>query len=105
MSTTFDHIPGKIILHGQVVAQEGKADKVQTLLTNIRDYSTSDKEPGCLTYRVNRSGNEFFIFEEYENADAIKAHFSGPGFQALIGEVQTGTLVAGEPKITYYEEV
>ncbi|KDN49120.1 hypothetical protein RSAG8_02473, partial [Rhizoctonia solani AG-8 WAC10335] len=72
MASTFENIKGKIILHGQET-QEGQADRAASLLKSIQAYSTSDKEPGCLTYRVCRSGNEFFIFEEYADGAAINA--------------------------------
>ncbi|CAE6451680.1 unnamed protein product [Rhizoctonia solani] len=64
-----------------------------------------DKEPGCLTYRVCRSGNEFFIFEQYADSDAIQTHFGLEGFKNLVNEVGKGTLVVGGPRISYYEEV
>ncbi|CAE6428474.1 unnamed protein product [Rhizoctonia solani] len=88
-----------------VTAQEGQADRAASLLKSIQAYSTSDKEPGCLTYRVCRSGNEFFIFEEYADGAAINAHFDTDGFKNLVNEVGKGDLVVGGPRITYYEEI
>ncbi|KAH7338947.1 hypothetical protein B0J17DRAFT_397422 [Rhizoctonia solani] len=105
MASTYENIKGKIILHAQESSQEGQADKAASLLKAIQEYSTSDKEPGCLTYRVCRSGNDFFIFEEYANGDAIKAHFATEGFKDLVNEVGKGDLVVGGPRITYYEEI
>lgn len=105
MASTYDNIKGKIILHGQVTTQEGQADRAASLLKTIQEFSLSDKEPGCLTYRVCRSGNEFFIFEEYVNAAAIQAHFETDGFKNLVAEVGKGDLTVGGPKITYYEEL
>ncbi|KAF8684473.1 Antibiotic biosynthesis monooxygenase [Rhizoctonia solani] len=102
MSRTYDHIKGKIILHAQaspnpcVTSQEGQGDKVASLLKVIRDYSNSDKEPGCLTYRVTRSGNDFLIFEEYADGAAIRAHFETEGFKNLVNEMKTGTLAVGD---------
>ncbi|CAE6442667.1 unnamed protein product [Rhizoctonia solani] len=88
-----------------VTAQEGQAEKSESLLKAIQAYSTSDKEPGCLTYRVCRSGNEFLVFEEYADSAAIQAHFETEGFQNLVKEVGKGTLVVGGPRITYYQEI
>ncbi|QRW09210.1 hypothetical protein RhiLY_08209 [Ceratobasidium sp. AG-Ba] len=105
MSTDFKHLSGKIIIHAIVIAQEGQAEKLQSFLKKIQAESTSDKEPGCLVYRINRSGNEFFIFEEYENPAAIEWHFKSAGFQSLVEEVGKGDLVVGAPNITYYQEV
>lgn len=59
MAPSFDYLKGKIVLRAQLVAQDGQAEKLQSLLVAIRDYVVSDKEPGCLTYRVSRSENEF----------------------------------------------
>ena len=105
MADTYDHIKGKIILHAQLTAQEGQADKLASMLKAIQAVSVTDKEPGCLAYRVTRSGNEFFIFEEYQNAAAIQEHFGGEGFKNLVNEVKGGSLVVGGPRITYYEEI
>lgn len=105
MASTYENIKGKIILHAQVTAQEGQADKVASLLKAIQEYSTSDKEPGCLTYRVCRSENDFFVFEEYANGDAVQEHFNLEGFKSLVNEVGKGTLVVGGPRITYYGEI
>ncbi|KAJ1302769.1 hypothetical protein OPQ81_003078 [Rhizoctonia solani] len=92
-------------MYMQVTTQEGQGDKAASLLKAIQEYSTSDKEPGCLTYRVCRSGNEFFIFEEYANGAAIQAHFETEGFKNLANEMSKGTLAVGGPRITYYEEI
>ncbi|KAB5594500.1 Calcium-binding protein [Ceratobasidium theobromae] len=89
----------------KVTVQDGQADRAEALLKVIQKHSTSDDEPGCLTYRVCRSGNDFFIFEEYRDGAAIQAHFETEGFKALVAEVGKGTLTVGGPKITYYQEV
>ncbi|KAG8699655.1 hypothetical protein FRC09_006472 [Ceratobasidium sp. 395] len=105
MSTDFKDFKGKIILHGCLTAHEGHGDKIQALLKNIQAEAITDKEPGCLTYRVNRSGNEFLVFEEYQDVAAITAHFDKAGFKKLVEEVKKGDSVAKGPEITYYEEV
>ncbi|KEP54677.1 antibiotic biosynthesis monooxygenase [Rhizoctonia solani 123E] len=84
--------------HRRPDTQEGQAEKTESLLKAIQTYSTSDKEPGCLTYRVCRSGNEFFIFEQYADSDAIQTHFGLEGFKNLVNEVGKGTLVVGVSK-------
>ncbi|KAG8702112.1 hypothetical protein FRC08_003690 [Ceratobasidium sp. 394] len=105
MATSFDGFKGKIILHAQLTAQEGQADKAQALIKAVQADILAGKEPGCLTYRLSRHDNELFVFEEYENANAIKAHFEGSSFKALVAEIEKGTLTTGGPRITYYEEV
>ncbi|KAG8702113.1 hypothetical protein FRC08_003691, partial [Ceratobasidium sp. 394] len=88
MSSSFDHFKGRIILHVMITVQEGQADKAQNLLKGIQEHALSDKEPGCFTYRIVRSGNEFIVFEEYENAAAIKLHNESPPLKALFAEMQ-----------------
>ncbi|KAF8602311.1 hypothetical protein BDV93DRAFT_607533 [Ceratobasidium sp. AG-I] len=105
MASSMDHIKGKIILRAQLVAQDRQAEKLQSLLVAIRDLAVSDKEPGCLTYRVSRSGNDFLVFEEYENGDAAKFHLDAQPFKNLLAEVQNGTLLAKEMEAGFYEEV
>ncbi|KAG8698186.1 hypothetical protein FRC09_007381 [Ceratobasidium sp. 395] len=103
MSSTFDHFKGKIILHGQFTAQEGQADKVQAILKDIQEDVLAGKKPGCLTFRFARDGNESLAFEEYENAAAIKTE--GSKFQTFSAAVQSGTVLAGPPKVAFYEEI
>ncbi|CAE6387084.1 hypothetical protein BN14_06778 [Rhizoctonia solani AG-1 IB] len=88
-----------------LTSQEGQGDKLASLLKAIQEYSNSDKERGCLTYRVCRTENEFLVFEEYADAAAIQAHFETEGFKDLVNGVNTGKLVVGGPKITYYAEI
>ncbi|KAG8699654.1 hypothetical protein FRC09_006471 [Ceratobasidium sp. 395] len=105
MSSTFDHFKGKVILHAQFTAQEGQASRVQAILKDIQEDVLAGKEPGCLTFRFARDGNEFLAFEEYENAAAVKIHNDGPKFQIFAAAVHSGTLLVGGPKVAFYEEV
>ncbi|KAG8702110.1 hypothetical protein FRC08_003688 [Ceratobasidium sp. 394] len=105
MSSTFDHFKGKVILHAQFTTQDGQTDKVQGLLEVIQDDILAGNEPGCLTFRIFRDGNEFLMFEEYENVAAVKAHNDTAKFQAFASEVQSGTLLVRGPKVAFYEEV
>ncbi|KAG9105178.1 hypothetical protein FRC07_009535, partial [Ceratobasidium sp. 392] len=95
MSATFDHFPGKVILHAQFTAQEGQADKVQDFIKAIQADISAGKEPGALTYRLARNGNDFLTFEEYESPAAVKAHSEVPKYQAFSTAVQSGTLLVG----------
>ncbi|KAG8699656.1 hypothetical protein FRC09_006473 [Ceratobasidium sp. 395] len=126
MADPFSHFKGKIILHAMITAQEGQADRAQSLLKDIQEHALSDKEPGalrcqyangflsnklyqhetgCLTYRIARSGNDFIVFEEFENSAAIKLHNESPPIKAMQAEAQKGDSVATEPKLGSYEEV
>ncbi|QRV80409.1 hypothetical protein RhiJN_08424 [Ceratobasidium sp. AG-Ba] len=64
MSATIEHIKGKFILNARFTAEEGYAEVIKNALKEIQNSALSDAEPGCLTYRVCRSGNDFMVFEE-----------------------------------------
>ncbi|KAG8699657.1 hypothetical protein FRC09_006474 [Ceratobasidium sp. 395] len=65
MSEVPDQFDGKVITNAHFVTQDGQAEAFENALKEIQKYALSDKEPGCLTYRVCRSGNLFLVFEEY----------------------------------------
>ncbi|CAE7233877.1 unnamed protein product [Rhizoctonia solani] len=126
MADSFEHFTGKVIVHALFTAEDGHADELAKALKSVQEYALSDKEPGksaltieawveililyasigCLTYRVNRSGNQFLIFEEYANAAAITEHRTTPPYVA-IGELSKSKplVVPGSRKVTFYEEV
>jgi len=106
MSENFEHFTSKVITNAQFIAQDGQAERLENALKEAQKYALSDKEPGCLTYRICRSGNQFLIFEEYKNPAAIHEHRSTPPYQSLMSLAQGGTLiVSGSRKVTFYEEV
>ncbi|EUC56670.1 antibiotic biosynthesis monooxygenase [Rhizoctonia solani AG-3 Rhs1AP] len=106
MADSFEHFTGKIIVHALFTAEDSHADELTKAIKAIQEYALSDKEPGCLTYRVNRSGNKFFIFEEYINAGAITEHRNTPPYLAL-GELVTSKPMAvpGSRQVSFYEEI
>ncbi|KAG9088271.1 hypothetical protein FS749_002278 [Ceratobasidium sp. UAMH 11750] len=106
MSETFEQFTDKVIINAQFVAQDGQAEIFENALKEVQKYALSDKEPGCLTYRVCRSGNQFLVFEEYKNSAAIHEHRSTPPYQSLTSQAQGGTLIVpGSRKVIFYEEV
>ena len=63
----------------------------------------TEAEPGCLGYRFYASLEDEYtilIFERWENAEALQAHFQTPH----MGEFnrQLGGLLAGRPEIVRY---
>lgn len=52
----------------------GKESRVEELLKPVVAYASSSKEPGTLTYRLNRSldGKTIVMYEEYENAAGLE---------------------------------
>jgi len=90
MSSSADAIQGHIIIIAHIVAAPGKGDEVEELIKGVRDSANSTAEPGTLAYRVSRFNDEFALFEEYENADAIKHHMSLPAFQQFLEARKNG---------------
>ncbi|EJT45360.1 hypothetical protein A1Q2_05446 [Trichosporon asahii var. asahii CBS 8904] len=65
------------------------ADKIEQGLKAIRDYATSDKEPGCLLYypaRHNEDPLAFTVFEEYKDQEAIATHMKTEVFQKFASD-------------------
>ncbi|POY73623.1 hypothetical protein BMF94_3157 [Rhodotorula taiwanensis] len=93
---------GKIVVFARAVAKEGKADELQRLLQEAVRSANSDKEPYTLTYRCARHGDEFRLFEEYDQdiEQGIKSHMAQEPFQNLIKSGLTK-----EVEIKYYNEV
>ncbi|KLO20587.1 hypothetical protein SCHPADRAFT_897856 [Schizopora paradoxa] len=93
---------GEIILSATIKGKPGKGDEIAPLLSAIRAQSTSDDEPGCLTYRTCRFGDVFMVFEKYKDTEAVKVHNALPHFQALVAKAPE--LLLEPPLITFYEE-
>ena len=63
------------------------------------------KDPGAITYVLHRNIDDpdrFFVFEQYENEDALKLHGSTAHFLAY--KEQTADLVK-DRQVTFYREV
>ncbi|KAK7037260.1 hypothetical protein VNI00_011251 [Paramarasmius palmivorus] len=93
----------KFIFIAYLTAADGKADEMQTLLADIRKFSNSNDEPGCLTYRTTRGvgeeSNKFIVIEEYADEKAFNFHMSCEKFLAL---TKSGTI--GDIKFSFSEE-
>jgi hypothetical protein len=48
----------------QIEIKEGHADAFEQEFRKVRECANSDKEPGCIEFRVSRHGNKFFVFEQ-----------------------------------------
>ncbi|MBN1368095.1 MAG: antibiotic biosynthesis monooxygenase [Dehalococcoidales bacterium] len=63
------------------------------------------KDPGAIAYVLNRhtqNPNQYFVYEKYENEEALKYHGSTPHFQAFMGKAKQ--FEAGPPEINVYQE-
>jgi (4S)-4-hydroxy-5-phosphonooxypentane-2,3-dione isomerase len=76
-----------IVLVADYYAQEGKDDEIAEILKTMVAYCNSDKEPGCLSYIVNRSiedPRKFLLYEQYTDEEAVNAHRSTEMFKEHI---------------------
>lgn len=85
------------------VVREGEADAVMAAIQSATPLALA--EPGCLGYRAHRSledPNVFFLYEEYVDEDAVRAHVESPHFERYIrGEawprLESRTVVRATP--------
>ena len=92
-----------IIISAIITVVEGKGDeyieKFSELAPKVR------KDPGAITYVLHRhidNPDQFFVFEQYEDRDAITYHGSTDHFKAYREE--TADLVK-DRQIGFYNEV
>ena len=68
-----------MIVTGEV---ELKADKIEEMIEHAQTMALATrKEEGCLAYRFSRSiesAATFYVYEEWESAEALQAHFDAP---------------------------
>lgn len=66
----------------------GEEERVRGILETMAPLSRG--EPGCLFYQAHRSPENpavFFLYEQYENEDAYRAHMETPHFKEhILGE-------------------
>ncbi|GAA5925918.1 hypothetical protein JCM3775_005150 [Rhodotorula graminis] len=92
---------GKTVVFARVVAKADKGDELEKLLAAAVASANSDKEPYVLTYRCARHGNEFRLFEEYDqDTGGIEEHKAQEPFQNLL---KSG-LVA-DVSIEFFQEI
>ncbi|TNY20457.1 hypothetical protein DMC30DRAFT_352258 [Rhodotorula diobovata] len=92
---------GKTVVFATAIAHPGKGDELEKLLAVAIKSANSDKEPYTLTYRCGRHGDEFRLFEEYDqDIGGIEEHKAQEPFQNLL---KSG-LVA-DVKIDFFQEV
>ena len=83
---------------------DGKGDVLEQEFKKFLPKFLSD--PGLITYIVHRAlddPNKFFIYEKYENNEALKVHSSTPHFKEFSGAI--APLLAGRPEITLYRDI
>lgn len=64
------------------------------------------KDPGVIAYVLHRNvqnPNQYFVFEKYENDEALKYHTATPHFQEFIKNANP--ISVGPPEVTAYQEI
>jgi len=100
MSADASIFTGPIVLNATLKGKPGKGDEIAKLLTAIHGNANSNAEPGCSTFRTARHGDNFVVFEKYDDQKAIQHHFESVHFKALV----TADVLEGAPTLFYYEE-
>lgn len=83
-----------IVVSAMITVAEGKGDEYVAHFAKLAPQVRQDK--GCITYVLHRkigSPDTFFVFEQYEDEEAIALHSSTPHF--LSYRQATGHLVTG----------
>jgi quinol monooxygenase YgiN len=85
-----------------------KADKAETFEAEAKKMIAHVKanEPGTVTYTLNQSTadkTDFVFYEVYRDPEAFAAH-AGSAMMKEFGR-SLGSVVAGRPEITMYDEV
>ncbi len=71
-----------IVISALITTFDDKADAFQKTFKELA--AKVRKDPGVITYVLHRMINnpsKFFVFEQYENEEAIKFHGSSPHFK------------------------
>lgn len=87
-----------LIVIGRVACAPGKEAELDELMTWMQ--TESRKEPGCLRYGFFRSvadPSELIAVEEWDSAEALRAHFGAPTVQRFASEL--GDLIARPPEV------
>ncbi|MBN1664067.1 MAG: antibiotic biosynthesis monooxygenase [Deltaproteobacteria bacterium] len=93
-----------VVLTAMLTAADGKGDEVEKLFQDLVPKVL--KDPGTVNYAIHRNAsdpNKFFVYECYENREALTYHGQTEHFKAF-GQATRG-LFAGRPEITFYNKV
>jgi quinol monooxygenase YgiN len=64
------------------------------------------KDPGAITYVLNRhveKPNQYFVYEKYDDEEALKYHGSTPHFQEFFKNIIP--IMAGPIELNRYQEI
>ncbi|MBF6175760.1 putative quinol monooxygenase [Nocardia blacklockiae] len=92
-----------IAVIAELTVQDGKGAELESVVADLVEQIRQN-EPGNRAYQLVRSqedANAYRIFELYDDAAALEAHGKSDHFRAA-GK-QLATLLAGAPKIEYFD--
>ena len=93
-----------IVISAMLQAAEGKGDELEREFQKLVPKVL--KDPGAMAYAVHRSVDDpskFFVYEKYEDEDALKLHGSTPHFQEFSRAI--ASMLGGRPEIGRYREI
>jgi quinol monooxygenase YgiN len=67
------------------VIKPGHEDEAVTLFTKMTEFTRA--EPGCRMYLAHRStadSRQFFLYEQYDDQNALDAHRAAPYFEQYV---------------------
>jgi quinol monooxygenase YgiN len=91
-----------IIVTGRVKARPDRLD--EALRVSVEHVRRSRTEPGCLLHSVHQDvedPNTLVFFEQWEDQDALSAHFAVPESLAFVTHLSE--LAADRPVMDLYE--
>jgi len=90
-----------IVVCAMLKALDGKGDEIEQEFKKLIPKVL--KDPGSIEYAVHRAlddPNKFFVYEKYDDMDALKLHSSTEHFKAF-GQA-TASMFSGRPEIGLY---
>ena len=93
-----------IVVAAMLKAVNGKGDELEREFQKLVPKVLND--PGAIVYVVHRSldnPSKFFVYEKYEDREALKKHSSTPHFQEFFQAMSS--MLAGRPEIELYNEI
>jgi quinol monooxygenase YgiN len=93
-----------IVVAAKLKAVEGKGDELEQAFRKLVPKVL--KDPGAISYVVHRkvdAPNEFFVYEKYENREALKFHGSTEHFKDFSKAI--ASLLDGRPEVGIYNEL
>ncbi len=93
-----------IVVAATLTTAEGKGDEFEREFAKLAPKVR--KDPGAISYVLNRSikdSNRFFVYEKYESDEAFKYHSSTPHFKDFSRAI--APLLSGRAEVHLYHEV